>query len=327
MRPSTRFSKASLRRSSRRVPLAIVSPSFSPASLAAMSAAERDGVLALHAEAGLELGGLLGEGGGLLLEGDGDPLVGGAGRRRGRRGCRSRRRGRGRRPPRGRRGGRWWAMGRVCAGGVTATADPARTPRSEGRSVASPDGERHLDPADGRAGHRAPGGDQGPHRRGRHAHHRGLPRCWPARPSPPTRDAACLARLRAADVAIVGKANLHELACGGTGVNPHFGTPVNPFDPTCIPGGSSSGNAVALADGEVDIAIGSDTAGSIRNPSACCGTAGLKTTWGRIPLDGVWPLAPSLDTVGPDGARRRRRDRRAWRCSSRASRRRPRRHR
>ena len=116
---------------------------------------------------------------------------------------------------------------------------------------------------------------------------------------PADHDAACMAGLRAADVAIVGKANLHELACGGTGVNEHFGTPVNPFDPACIPGGSSSGSAVALADGEVDIALGSDTAGSIRNPSACCGTAGLKTTWGRIPLDGVWPLAPSLDTVGP----------------------------
>jgi amidase len=113
------------------------------------------------------------------------------------------------------------------------------------------------------------------------------------------RDATCMAGLRAADVAIVGKANLHELACGGTGVNHHFGTPVNPFDPECIPGGSSSGSAVALANGEVDIALGSDTAGSIRNPSACCGTAGLKTTWGRISLEGVWPLAPSLDTVGP----------------------------
>src|SRR5262245_57956960 len=116
---------------------------------------------------------------------------------------------------------------------------------------------------------------------------------------PAERDAACLAGLRAAEVAIVGKANLHELACGGTGVNPHFGTPRNPFDPACIPGGSSSGSAVALAEGEVDIALGSDTAGSIRNPSACCGTAGLKTTWGRVPVDGVWPLAPSLDTVGP----------------------------
>lgn len=116
---------------------------------------------------------------------------------------------------------------------------------------------------------------------------------------PAVADAACLAPLRAADVSIVGKTNLHELACGGTGVNAFFGTPVNPFDPACIPGGSSSGNAVALAAGEVDVAIGSDTAGSIRNPSACCGTAGLKTTWGRLSLDGVWPLAPSLDTLGP----------------------------
>ena len=113
------------------------------------------------------------------------------------------------------------------------------------------------------------------------------------------RDAACLAGLRAADAAIVGKANLHELACGGTGVNPHFGTPVNPIDPTCIPGGSSSGSAVALANGEVDLALGSDTAGSIRTPSACCGTVGLKPTWGRVSLEGVWPLAPSLDAVGP----------------------------
>ena len=112
-------------------------------------------------------------------------------------------------------------------------------------------------------------------------------------------DAACLAPLRAAGAVLAGKTNLHELAAGGTGVNPHFGTPVNPFDADCIPGGSSSGNAVALAAGEVDLAIGSDTAGSIRTPSACCGTAGLKPTWGRISTEGVWPLAPSLDSVGP----------------------------
>jgi amidase len=112
-------------------------------------------------------------------------------------------------------------------------------------------------------------------------------------------DAACLAGLRDADVAIVGKTNLHELAAGGTGINPHFGTPVNPFDPALIPGGSSSGNAVALAAGEVDVAIGTDTAGSIRTPSACCGTVGLKPTHGRVPVAGVWPLAPSLDSVGP----------------------------
>ena len=113
------------------------------------------------------------------------------------------------------------------------------------------------------------------------------------------RDAPCLAGLRAADAAIIGKTNLHELACGGTGINPHFGTPANPFDPLLIPGGSSSGNAVALATDEVDVAIGSDTAGSILTPSACCGVAGLKTTFGRISTAGVWPLSPSLDVVGP----------------------------
>ncbi len=116
---------------------------------------------------------------------------------------------------------------------------------------------------------------------------------------PAAADAACLAGLRAADAVIVGKANLHELACGGTGINPHFGTPINPFDGQLIPGGSSSGSAVALATGEVDLALGTDTAGSIRTPSACCGTVGLKPTSGRVPIEGVWPLAPSLDAVGP----------------------------
>jgi amidase len=114
-----------------------------------------------------------------------------------------------------------------------------------------------------------------------------------------TADAACLAGARAAGARIVGKANLHELALGATGVNPWFGTPVNPLDPALIPGGSSSGSAVAVADGEADVAFGTDTGGSVRIPAACCGTTALKTTWGRIPLDGVWPTAPSFDTVGP----------------------------
>jgi amidase len=118
-----------------------------------------------------------------------------------------------------------------------------------------------------------------------------------ARPAPA--DAACMAGARAAGARIVGRTNLHELAFGVTGVNPWFGTPVNPLDPTRVPGGSSSGSAVAVATGEADVAYGSDTGGSVRIPSACCGTAGLKTTWGRIPLDGVWPLSPSFDTVGP----------------------------
>ncbi|HUO48368.1 MAG TPA: amidase [Acidimicrobiales bacterium] len=116
---------------------------------------------------------------------------------------------------------------------------------------------------------------------------------------PAVADAACLAGARAAGARIVGRANLHELALGVTGINPWYGTPVNPLDPTRVPGGSSSGCAVAVATGEADVAYGSDTGGSVRIPSACCGTAGLKTTWGRVPTDGVWPLSPSFDTVGP----------------------------
>src|SRR4051812_20664924 len=111
-----------------------------------------------------------------------------------------------------------------------------------------------------------------------------------------------MAGARAADARIVGKVNLHELAFGATGVNEWYGTPVNPLDPALVPGGSSSGSAVAVATGEADVAYGSDTGGSVRIPSACCGTVGLKTTWGRIPLDGVWLLAESLDTVGPMAA-------------------------
>lgn len=118
-----------------------------------------------------------------------------------------------------------------------------------------------------------------------------------AQPAPA--DAACLAGLRRAGARIVGKANLHELCYGTTGINPYFGTPVNPVAPALVPGGSSSGSAVAVATGEADLALGTDTGGSVRIPSACCGVVGLKTTWGRVPLGGVWPLAPSLDTVGP----------------------------
>ena len=120
---------------------------------------------------------------------------------------------------------------------------------------------------------------------------------------PAERDAACLAGLRAAIAAgrarFAGKVNLHELAYGITGINPAFGTPVNPLDPLRMPGGSSSGSGTAVASGEADIAYGTDTGGSIRIPAACLGITGLKTTWGRIPLDGVRPLAPGLDSVGP----------------------------
>ena len=116
---------------------------------------------------------------------------------------------------------------------------------------------------------------------------------------PAERDAPCLAGARAAGARIVGKVNLHELAFGASGINPWFGTPVNPVDPDRMPGGSSSGSAVAVATDEADVAYGSDTGGSVRIPSACCGTTGLKTTHGRISIEGVWPLAQSLDTIGP----------------------------
>src|SRR3954465_6358118 len=120
---------------------------------------------------------------------------------------------------------------------------------------------------------------------------------------PAERDAPLLREIRrreaAGEVWIVGKTNLHELAYGTTGANPWWGTSTNPRYPTLYPGGSSSGSATAVAAGEALVALGSDTGGSVRIPAACCGSAGLKTTWGRVPLTGVWPLAPSLDTVGP----------------------------
>ena len=125
------------------------------------------------------------------------------------------------------------------------------------------------------------------------------------RAEPAAADAPCLAGLRAAvedgRARIVGKANLHELAAGATGINPWFGTPRNPLDPRLVPGGSSSGSATAVGAGEADVAFGTDTGGSVRIPAACCGIVGLKTTHGRVATAGVWPLAPSLDTVGPMG--------------------------
>ncbi len=119
---------------------------------------------------------------------------------------------------------------------------------------------------------------------------------------PAERDAACLRRIRGAGVQIVGKTNLTELAVGVSGINDYYGTPKNRVNPKrkFIPGGSSSGSAVAVQNGTADIAIGTDTAGSIRVPAACCGIVGLKTTFGLIPLDGVYPISPTyLDTVGP----------------------------
>ena len=119
--------------------------------------------------------------------------------------------------------------------------------------------------------------------------------------SPAAADAPVVAAARRAGARIVGKTNLTELCWSASGVNAWSGTPVNPLDPGRLPGGSSSGSAVAVAAGEADVALGTDTGGSVRIPAACCGIAGLKTTWGRVPLDGVYPLASSMDTVGPLG--------------------------
>lgn len=119
------------------------------------------------------------------------------------------------------------------------------------------------------------------------------------RATPATADALCLAGVRAAGAFIVGKTTLTELCVSPAGDNAVFGTPINPVAPERIPGGSSSGSAVAVATGEADVGLGTDTGGSVRIPAACCGIVGLKTTWGRVPTAGVWPLSPSLDTVGP----------------------------
>jgi Asp-tRNA(Asn)/Glu-tRNA(Gln) amidotransferase A subunit family amidase len=116
---------------------------------------------------------------------------------------------------------------------------------------------------------------------------------------PAEKDAACLAIARRRKVQIVGKTNMTEFAISPSGMNEYFGTPVNPSKRNLIPGGSSSGNAVALASGMADVAFGTDTAGSTRVPAACCGIVGLKTTFGLIPIQGVYPVEPHLDTVGP----------------------------
>ena len=112
-------------------------------------------------------------------------------------------------------------------------------------------------------------------------------------------DASVVARLRAAGAAIVGKTNMTEFAYSGVGLNPHFGTPGNPADPTRIPGGSSSGAAVSVGIGSCVAAIGSDTGGSVRIPAALCGLVGFKPTMRRVSTHGALPLAPSLDSIGP----------------------------
>jgi aspartyl-tRNA(Asn)/glutamyl-tRNA(Gln) amidotransferase subunit A len=119
--------------------------------------------------------------------------------------------------------------------------------------------------------------------------------------APANSDAIVVARLQAAGAVIVGRTNMTEFAYSGLGLNPHYGTPRNPWDRANgrIPGGSSSGAAVSVSDGMAVAAIGSDTGGSVRIPSALCGLTGFKPTARRVPMDGALPLSTSLDSIGP----------------------------
>jgi aspartyl-tRNA(Asn)/glutamyl-tRNA(Gln) amidotransferase subunit A len=118
---------------------------------------------------------------------------------------------------------------------------------------------------------------------------------------PAGRDAPIIARLRAAGAVIVGRTNMTEFAFSGVGWNPHYGTPLNPYDRATgrIPGGSSSGAAVSVTDGMCAAAIGTDTGGSVRIPAALCGLVGFKPTARRVPREGCLPLSFSLDSIGP----------------------------
>jgi len=117
--------------------------------------------------------------------------------------------------------------------------------------------------------------------------------------APAKADAPVVARLRAAGAVIVGSTNMSEFAFSGVGFNPHYGTPGNPADRTRVPGGSSAGAAVSVADRMAVAALGTDTGGSVRIPAAVCGIVGFKPTARRVPIDGVIPLSTSLDSIGP----------------------------
>ncbi len=119
--------------------------------------------------------------------------------------------------------------------------------------------------------------------------------------APAAANAPVVARMLAAGFIPMGRVNMTEFAFSGLGINPHYGTPTSPWDRGSqrIPGGSSSGTAVAIADGMAAAGLGTDTGGSCRIPAAFCGIVGYKPTARRVPIDGVLPLAPSLDSVGP----------------------------
>lgn len=119
--------------------------------------------------------------------------------------------------------------------------------------------------------------------------------------APAAEDAPVVTRLQAAGMVVMGRTNMVEFAFSGLGVNPHYGTPTTPYDRATgrLPGGSSSGAAVAAADGMGFGGLGSDTGGSCRIPAALCGVVGYKPTASRVPLQGAFPLSSSLDSIGP----------------------------
>ncbi len=121
---------------------------------------------------------------------------------------------------------------------------------------------------------------------------------WAATHAPARANASVVDRLLGAGARLVGKTHMDEMAYSLMGANPHYGTPINPAAPERHPGGSSSGSAVAVAAGLVNFAIGTDTAGSCRAPAAFCGIFGFRSSHGAIAMDGVVPLAPSLDVIG-----------------------------
>ena len=118
---------------------------------------------------------------------------------------------------------------------------------------------------------------------------------------PAAADAEVVRRLRQAGAVIMGHTNMTEFAYSGLGLNPHYGTPANPADPTRIPGGSSSGAAVSVAEGMCAVGLGTDTGGSCRIPAAFCGLTGYKPTARRIPMGGAYPLSGSFDSIGGIG--------------------------
>jgi aspartyl-tRNA(Asn)/glutamyl-tRNA(Gln) amidotransferase subunit A len=117
--------------------------------------------------------------------------------------------------------------------------------------------------------------------------------------APASEDAPVLRRLRAAGAVIVAKTNMTEFAYSAMGINPHYGTPGNPADRRRVPGGSSSGAAVSVADNMCDVAIGTDTGGSCRIPASFCGVVGYKPTARLVPKEGAFPLSFTLDSIGP----------------------------